>query len=333
MSVSTDIAVGLIMHTALNPSMGIMSPVEVPSIETPINLDWPAGRALNKHKLAKNVTILERPVVQDGHDVGPFTFDVTPYPIANLWYAVIWPFASRKTAFSCSKVQAASTPVAGAQLFAPLPMMTCGDPLSLPTCLNLTSMGQNVIAGFSLSDIFYGALSIAVTVAVDAIFAKALNMRQSARLAAGAGSAAGRRLIRAASRASVKGLTRSQIRAAARMAVASKMSSKLLGSLTGKGLLGTVSSGVISYARSVTDGSGEWTVSTSVGSSYLGAKLGYTANPDPSRAGAQLQVSTLPVQITAPLNSNPSTLKVAGDSVANTYPTYTPRGTPEGGSR
>ena len=52
----------------------------------------------------------------------------------------------------------------------PLPMLTCGDPISLPTAFPLINFLNTVIVGITFWDLFIGIVKIAVSIAIDAIF-------------------------------------------------------------------------------------------------------------------------------------------------------------------
>ena len=56
-------------------------------------------------------------------------------PAPNIAYPMFWPFSARKVVFAASTVKMNGTSVACAQTvgFPPIPMMTCGDPISAPT--------------------------------------------------------------------------------------------------------------------------------------------------------------------------------------------------------
>lgn len=312
-SLSVDLTIGINTHCGLNPAMGLPKPVEVPSIECPATMLWPPGYALNKNKLTSTVTLNDFKLVLDGHDLGPLLLDFTPWPAANAWYAVMWPFSSRKTSFSAACVQADSTPIAGSQLAFPLPLVTCGDPMALPTSMNMLSMTHNVIVGFSLSDVVFGYLSILAAAAVDLLFGKATHMLRGFRLAAGARSAAGRSLLRRISQAGTKGFGRAGLRIMAQQRIADEFATRALG-LSAKGAVAGIVDGALSYARGQVNGTHEYSVKLTVGSSVLGGELSYTGSPDSNRRGAQAQVGAGPVQVSAPLNSRPITTQVLGEA-------------------
>ena len=109
-------------------------------------------------------------MVQEGHDVGMLIPDVT-IPFVNQWYAVMWPFSSRKVMFSASTVKMDGVP-AGAASILGFPMMTCGDPMSLPSSFPITNCLNTVIVGLTFKDIMMGWLKISLSLVIDAIFYK-----------------------------------------------------------------------------------------------------------------------------------------------------------------
>jgi len=111
-------------------------------------------------------------MVLDGHDVGMLIPDLT-IPLANQWYAVMWPFSSRKVMFSASTVKLDGTPAGCAGIVEGFPMMTCGDPVALPSSFPITNCLNTVIVGLTFKDIMMGLLEISLSLVIDAAFYKA----------------------------------------------------------------------------------------------------------------------------------------------------------------
>jgi len=163
---SLDISFGFLTHDLFIPPAPI---VPTFSIEMVCTQKW-AGFFLNNNKLTTTVEHNGKSVVLKGHNCGPLIFDIT-IPASNVAYAWIWPFSDRKITFSASSVEMDGTATGCAQIFMlPLPMMTCGDPISAPTAFLLTSDINNAYVGMSMADFLLGLLDIALSIAIDALF-------------------------------------------------------------------------------------------------------------------------------------------------------------------
>ncbi len=167
------------INIAVDMTLGVLSHFYAPPLPMPISPSnemlalqkWKPGYFLNQNKLTKKIFHRGFSIILDGHDIGAMILDITPANMANAYYAVMWPFSSRKIAFSTSKVMMEETPVGCTQPFAvPLPMMTCGDPISAPTAFPITNLSNTVIVGMTISDLIAGMVGIAVSVAIDVIF-------------------------------------------------------------------------------------------------------------------------------------------------------------------
>ncbi len=166
-NIAIDMTTGLLCHFIAPPLPMAISP----SNEMLATQMWPPGYALNQNKLTKKIFHKGFFIVLDGHDIGALIPDLTPANMANAYYAVMWPFSSRKIAFNTSKVEMEKTPVGCTQPFAvPLPMMTCGDPVSAPTAFPFTNKFNTVVVGMTIRDLIAGLVGIAISVAIDLIF-------------------------------------------------------------------------------------------------------------------------------------------------------------------
>ena len=168
-NIGTDLSAGALLHNVLLPPT-IPVPIPSLSLELPVNQDWLPGELNNQHKRTTTVLHSGRSIVLEGHDCGTLIMDVTPLFPANAYYLLMWPFSSRKILFSASTVQADTAPVGCAATW--LPMMTCGDPLSGPTALALTSMKNTVEVGMTGADVAIGLAYAAASVALDLVFNK-----------------------------------------------------------------------------------------------------------------------------------------------------------------
>jgi hypothetical protein len=162
---SADLSAGVGDHFLL-----LLAPPAVitVSIEMIVPMRWPPGIPLGLHQLSESVTHKGWTIVLAGHDCGPFIPDLT-IPFLNFWYAIMWPFSSRKMSFSASTVQANGTAIACAQL--PLfGLMTCGDIATTPTAFPLTAILNSLDVGMTWLDIEIGWMSNVVSVVTDLIF-------------------------------------------------------------------------------------------------------------------------------------------------------------------
>jgi hypothetical protein len=172
-NIAIDATVGLLTHNLLLPPPVPPPPKLpiVPSIEMITTQMWTAGYLTGQNKFTTTVKHLALPIIQEGHDIGMLIPDVTIPPV-NLWYAVMWPLSSRKVMFMSSLVIMNKKAAGCASVVPPFPMMTCGDPISAPTALPVTSWMHTVSVGLTWMDIFKGIGAIVFSMALDYIFDK-----------------------------------------------------------------------------------------------------------------------------------------------------------------
>lgn len=308
-----DVSLGLLTHKGLNPAMGFPTPTPTLSVETLVSTKHLPGYVLNKNKLTRTVLLSAwwggdgTRLMLDGHDHGPFIQDLTPAPIVNFWYAVMWPFSSRKCAFSAAKVWADETPFGGAQVApAPLPWITCGEPISLPMAWSPTTFRNNVIVGFERGDIAAGVASALAAIVIDCLFEKIAPQGTPGTPAQEILKELATRLVGFSGRHGV-----------AKLAFASALD------------------GLISYARGRAMGTGDWSIKVGVGSPYVGLEWSYTGSRTPGASGGSLQRTIGPHQRTQALNGSKTTTQVAGGAPTEVRraPPATPGGRNGGGSR
>jgi hypothetical protein len=165
-----DVSVGVLTHHVLAPPV-VPTPAPMLSVEMICTQMWTLGFLLGQNKLTTTVLHKSVPIVLDGHDCGTMIPDITPPIMANLYYLISWPFSSRKIAFASSSVEMNGKPTACAQIgLPPLPMMTCGDPVSAPTSLVLSNQLNTVSVHISLFDLFMGLLGILISMVIDFVF-------------------------------------------------------------------------------------------------------------------------------------------------------------------
>ncbi|MBN1550645.1 hypothetical protein JW979_04210 [bacterium] len=155
-------------HYYIVPPM--TNPVPTVAIEMVATQLWTFGFVLNQNKFTTTVFHKGVWITLANHNLGPMIPDVTIPPV-NAWYAVMWPFSSRKIMFSSSTVKMNGQPVGCAAIFPPFVMLTCGEPVSLPVTAPATNLLNNVHVGMTWADILAGALDIVASMAIDLVFA------------------------------------------------------------------------------------------------------------------------------------------------------------------
>jgi len=175
-NVIVDFSFGFLTHGLLLPPPVPPPPKTPPtfSIEMVATFMWTLGFAMNQNKFsngAKPVTHKGMWVALDGHDCGMMIPDVTIPPV-NIWYPMMWPFSSRKPIMAASTVKMNGTAVACAQWIGlpPIPMMTCGEPVSVPVCWSAISVTNTLQVGMTLTDLIVGIITTVASVVTDLIF-------------------------------------------------------------------------------------------------------------------------------------------------------------------
>lgn len=181
-TVTTDIITpglfpcGASQHVAsflVPPSPVPTPPGPVPHIEIPTTAFWPPGNLVGQNKFSTTVRHQWKTIALEGHDCGIMIVHVSipPFPI-NLLLALIIPFSSRKMMFSASTVKINGTATGTSDLLSiPTPMMTCMEPISLPTSFPHTNAFNTVNVGMTWQDFVAGYAAIAISMAADALTA------------------------------------------------------------------------------------------------------------------------------------------------------------------
>lgn len=164
-----DVAIGVLAHGQL-PVPPAPGPFGV-SVEIIATQAWGPGLLTGANKLTTRELQNGVPFCLGGHDLGPLIPDITvPWP-SNANYWIMWPFSSRKMLFQSTIVMTEGKPTACAQPGPiPLPMMTCGDPVSAPTALEVSNFIANTKIGMSGGDIVAGVIKAAAAMVIDFIF-------------------------------------------------------------------------------------------------------------------------------------------------------------------
>lgn len=283
-----DVSAGVLTHHVLAPPV-VPMPTPMISVEMICTQMWTLGFLLGQNKLTTKVMHKSVPIVLDGHDCGTMIPDITPPIMANLYYLIAWPFSSRKIAFASSTVKMDGTPTGCAQIgLPPLPMMTCGDPVSAPTALVLSNQLNTVTVGVSLFDLFMGILGILISMAIDFVFEMASLSKASAGKVAS--SIFGRQVL---SRELIGEVAETAMHSVTRI-IATEFVKKMV-PLDGKAVLKRLAGGLGGLLTSGLQGNP--TFSVGVGGPGLGGKVSVgpapaptAADPNPSHFSAERQV-------------------------------------------
>ena len=163
-----DVTLGVNTHKCLPSVPGV--PFVTISIEMVALQMWTAGYFCGQNKFTTTVVHNGFPIVIEGHDIGMLIPDVT-IPAVNLLYPIIWPFSSRKIMVTCSTVKM-NGKMTGMACIPFIPMITCGDPMGLPSSHSLTSWLHKVHCGVTWGDLLLGYAKALVSAVIDFIFDK-----------------------------------------------------------------------------------------------------------------------------------------------------------------
>ncbi len=168
-TIEVDLTMGACLHQTLNPAQMFPPPgIPTPAVEMLINMNWSPGT--NSHKFTEKIFHKANRIVQEGHDCGIFIPDFTPMCMVNFFYLISWPTSKRVVTFGASTVKFGKLN-AGCTFFY-FPMLTCGQPFSLPLSFPLSNWLNNVYVGMTLSDLLAGLIQIGISMLIDAIFNK-----------------------------------------------------------------------------------------------------------------------------------------------------------------
>jgi len=129
------------------------------------------GFYLHQNKFTTTVRHRRRHIALKDHNIGLMMPHLTITLPSNPWYLKIWPLSSCEIKFSSSKVRANGEPIGCASVLPFLPMMTCGEPFSLPLGLAVwAQLFNNVRVSLNWRDLLAGILSIVLDIAIEFIF-------------------------------------------------------------------------------------------------------------------------------------------------------------------
>jgi hypothetical protein len=165
---SHDLSAGVSRHLYLPiPMPGPVAPTIHPAIEIPLNQAWPPGVGLGSVKETSTVLHNGSAILQAGHDCGKLIPQAT-IPLNNALMPAQLAVSSRKIVLKCFSVRMDGKQTGCACPW--VPMLTCGDPLSMPLTLTPTNVCVGVQVGASAADVVGALVTIAGTMAIDRIF-------------------------------------------------------------------------------------------------------------------------------------------------------------------
>lgn len=167
-TLTNDFSAGYSTHLFL-----AIPPVPPPTInsaiEIPIPHGWPPGDSAGKVQKTTTVFAKGKPILLDQHDCGPVIPQIT-IPPANSLFPVQLFKSKRAITVTCFSVRMNGKTTACTGLWPPIPLLTCGDPMSLPLTFTFTNVGTNVHVGVSVADVVGGLILTAASMAIDYLF-------------------------------------------------------------------------------------------------------------------------------------------------------------------
>ncbi len=143
-----------------------------PALENPAPIAWFGGIPMHDHSLTTNVLHRFQRIALQGHDCGKLIphIQILAHP-GNVLTILHVMFSSRKAMFAGYTVKANDKGLAGCGMFElpPTPMMTCMDPISLPTSTAINAL-NTVHFGMTFWEYLWGALRIIASIGLDLLF-------------------------------------------------------------------------------------------------------------------------------------------------------------------
>ena len=145
----------------------------------------PSGRALGRSRVASSVRYLGAvSVVQQGNDTGPGLGDITSANPANPLFPAILAGSKRRMVFGVRSVRVEGTPLGAHSVGGPpCPIVTCGDPTSLPTVGGALNLLHSVSARLTPEDYGTGWLAVFSHVLVDLLMQCLVPSQQTSEFA------------------------------------------------------------------------------------------------------------------------------------------------------
>lgn len=165
---SNDLSAGYSTHLflAIPPAP---PPTIAPAIEIPIPQGWPPGDSAGKVQKTSTVFVNGKYVMLEQHDCGPVIPQITIPPANSLFPTQLFK-SKRAVCVTCFSVRMNGKTTACTGLWPPLPLLACGDPMSLPATFTFTNVCTNVHIGVSGTDLIGGLILTVASMAIDAYF-------------------------------------------------------------------------------------------------------------------------------------------------------------------
>jgi hypothetical protein len=157
------------------PQPFMLSWHDSPCLEMPTPVMWMPGFALQQNNLTTTVIHKGQFIALEGHDCGYWiphiwTLPLPPLPIL-LKLPLIIASSKRKMVFSSSTVKANDGQIACSQFFGgvPVPMLTCGSPVSPPNTFPVFNFFNDVSVNMTVGDLMAGIIAIVLSIACDVL--------------------------------------------------------------------------------------------------------------------------------------------------------------------
>ncbi|WP_437295848.1 hypothetical protein [Sorangium sp. So ce426] len=167
---SNDLSAGSSSHLflAIPPAP---PPTFVPALEIPIPHGWPPGESAGRVQKTTTVFANGRNVMLDQHDCGPLVAQIT-IPPANSFIPMQLLQSKRAVIVTCFSVRMNGKTTACTSHWPPLPLLTCGQPMSMPATFTFTNVCTNVHVGMSGTDLIGGIVRTAATMAIERYYVR-----------------------------------------------------------------------------------------------------------------------------------------------------------------
>lgn len=166
-TVSLDFSFGGSLHYFV-PIPVPAPPTVMPAVEIPIPQAWPIGVAMGSVKKTSTVLVNGKAAIQTGHDCGKLIPQIT-IPINNAMLPLHLVGSSRETIFKCFSVRMDKAQTACTTLW--LPMLSCGNPVSVPLTFTPTNVMRGVFVGASAADFVGAIIQTLARMALEKLFA------------------------------------------------------------------------------------------------------------------------------------------------------------------
>jgi len=165
-TVSTDFSFGGSLHFYV-PIPVPAPPTMMPAVEIPIPQAWPVGVALGSVKKTSSVLVNGRAAIQAGHDCGKIIPQIT-IPPNNALLPLHLVGSSREIIVKCFSVRMDKLQTACTTIW--LPMLSCGNPVSVPLTFTPTNVMRGVFVGASAADFVGAIIQTLARMAIERLF-------------------------------------------------------------------------------------------------------------------------------------------------------------------